>query len=138
MKLARNLRGDLLWAALAGSLAVMCARTQPPTGTPDAAPTPSSIATLVEGGIAVLNGTCTLLEGVTDNQTLISICASAEEVAGIVQFISGLLRHGETADAGPCTIIPGSTLCATKSELGRAITFTVQKRRAVFFKDASP
>lgn len=96
------------------------------------APTPGE----VEAGAAGAQGLCTLLEGVTQNQTVISICATVEEIALIAAFVATLVRHGELADAGACTPLPGTIVCATKAELGQAIPLVLAKRRALFVSDA--
>lgn len=93
---------------------------------------------LVEAGVGIVDNTCTLLEGFTQNQTVITICAYVEEVATIATFIVNFLRHGATqaADAGTCTPLPGTGVCATKSELGQAIQLIVQKRKVRLMLDA--
>lgn len=104
-------------------------------GGADAGPPPPSTAELVEAGITVVNSTCALLEGVTQSLTVVSICATLEEVATIATFVSQFLkRELPYADAAPlpCTPLPGTEVCATREELGRGIVFVLAKRRARF------
>jgi len=92
--------------------------------------------TYVEAGTAVATDLCTLLEGWTENQTVISICATIEEVLLIASTLVPLLP-AEAADAGVCTLLPETTACATKKQIGRGIQIVLLKRRARLLLDAS-
>lgn len=81
-------------------------------------------------------GLCTRLEGVTDNQTIISICATIEEIAYVVSILGPILSRD--ADGGACTPIPTTTVCATPIQMGRAIRALLEKRRGLFLLDAGP
>lgn len=120
----------LMLAFAVGGLGSTCRGA---SGTDAGAPAPPSTAELIEAGIAVVNSTCTLLEGVTQNLTVVSICATLEEVATIATFVSQFLKR-ELPYTGaaplPCTPIPGTEVCATREELGRGIVFVLAKRRA--------
>ena len=107
---------------------VACKPSSGPVDAADSGP-------LIEAGVAVVDSGCALLEGITQNQTVISICATVEEIASMVGFIAQFLRHGSATDAGACTMLPGTTFCATKSEMGAAIQFVLQKRAARFALD---
>lgn len=93
------------------------------------------IVNAIDAGTEIANGACTFLEGITQNQTVISICASVEEVAALVGFVSSFLRHGQLVDAGACTAVPNTNLCATRAEIGQGISFLVAKRQAMFMLD---
>lgn len=89
-------------------------------------PAVPSGATL-EAGVVGVDGICTLLEGITENQTVISICATVEEVAWIVATFAPLLDP--TKDAGPIAT-------HTPQEMGKIIQATVVHRRARLLLDA--
>ncbi len=93
--------------------------------------------TYVEAGTPVAKNVCSLLEGWTENQTIISICADVEEVLLIASTLIPLLS-AEAADAGVCTMLPGTTACATKRQIGRGIQIVLLKRRARLLLDAGP
>lgn len=97
----------------------------------------SNPAPLVEAGEGIVDNTCTLLTGLTQNQTVISICATVEEVATIAAYVGSFLRHGDFVDAGACTPLAHTGVCATRSELGQAIQLVTAKRRARYLIDAS-
>jgi hypothetical protein len=92
--------------------------------------------TIVEAGVQpVVTEACTWLEGVTDNTTVLSICATAEEVLLIVGILTPLLAKEGAPDAA-CTILPNTKICATKKQLGPAILQIVERRRARLLLDA--
>jgi hypothetical protein len=79
-------------------------------------------------------GLCTRLEGVTDNQTIIAICATVEEIAYVVSVLGPIL--GRETDAGACTQIPSTKVCATPLQMGRGIQAVLEKRRGLLLLDA--
>lgn len=105
----------LIVALIGIELAAACAPAMPS----------ESPTTIIEAGGAVANDACRFLEGVTQNQTLISICASVEEIALIATAIAPFLK---TDDAGPCTTLPGTNVCATKALLGQGIQIVLANR----------
>lgn len=92
----------------------------------------------VEAGITVANDTCKFLEGVTDNQTLINVCATVEEIAWMVGIFAPLLKPAEQADASTCKPVPSTKFCATPRDTGRMIQGLVSLRHARLMLDASP
>ncbi len=72
---------------------------------------------------------CTVVEALTPDQTVESVCAMAPEVASIVAFIAST-----RADAGParyaerCKLIPTTTVCATNAETLAAVRAVKAKR----------
>ena len=102
-------------------------------GCPSGAKTPTIDA---EAGVAAIDNTCSFLEGLTDNGTVISICATVEEIASIAALVVPFLAVAP--DAGPrvCTVLPGRTECATKQEIGKGITQVLSKRRARLLIDS--
>ena len=139
--LKRTFKIDLLWGLFAGIMAVlfctflMHCTPVPVNPTHDADASATQSPDYVEAGVQVATGACTFLQGITQNQTVISICATIEEVAQIATFIGSFLRHGEIVDAGSCTVLPNSRVCATPAELGKAISFVVTKRQSLFMLD---
>jgi len=126
----RVLLGEAIQIALAfvgAVLAVVMLQGCTPSQVPDAGP-------IVEAGAGVANGVCSILEGVTDNQTVISVCATVEEVATIAAWILTFVR-ADTTDAGACTSLT-TNVCATRAEIGRGIQLVLAKRRAILFVDA--
>jgi hypothetical protein len=122
----------VMLSALFGLVGVEDACT--PSGNPD-------VGKIVEAGVPAISGVCTLLEGITDNQTVITICADAQELFTIGGIISSLLPKTEQVEAGivvPCTMLiinSGVSICATKQQLGQAIPVVLAKRRAKFLLD---
>ncbi len=82
---------------------------------------------------------CQLLEGLTENRTVINVCATVEEVADIANTIIRLFpsrKLGASPDGGAaCTPLPKTSVCATREELGPAIQALVAKRRAALLRD---
>jgi len=95
---------------------------------------PSEAPGLLEAGAPPVGAICTWLEGLTSNQTVISICADAEEVLQIATQIAPLLSP--QADGGTCTPLPGTTVCATREQLGPAIQQVLRRRQARLIIDA--
>ena len=87
----------------------------------------------VEAGVSTVNDGCTFLEGITDNRTVISVCATVEEVAWLVSTFLPLLIAG---DAGACQPIQGTALCLTPLQTGRAVQAITQRRIGRFLLDA--
>lgn len=92
-------------------------------------------APVIEAGTAVANDVCSLIEGIDDDSAVRSICATVDEVAQIISFVT-MLRG---ADAGArereiaeCTPLPGTAFCATSRERAKAILFVVRTRMARF------
>ena len=138
-KLSREFKIDVAWGVVGGAVtAVVCAVllncSPKPVTTPNDAD--ATAPNYVEAGTQVASGVCTLLEGVTQNQTVISICATVEEVAAVVAYISTFLRHGEAIDAGTCTVLSGSKLCATKQEVGQGISLLIVERQMQLMRDS--
>jgi len=84
----------------------------------------------VEAAVEVVDGTCTLLEGLTKNQTVLTICATVEELATVAAFVASFLRPASVVEAEPsaCTVVANT--CATRAELGPAIELILRKRDA--------
>ena len=87
---------------------------------------------------AVVSGACSWLEGITPGGTLVTICAVAEELLQIADFVRTLLGAASSPDAGACTAIPTTNVCATKAQMGQAILEVLAKRRARLALDGGP
>lgn len=138
MTLSRTMKIDLLWALFGGIFTVLVlyacqgCKTSPPA---DAG------ITEVEAGQAVVTDACTLLTGVTQNQTVIAVCATIEEIAQVVALIATL----RTADGGhpplsaeslTCFPVPNNKLfCATPQEIGIGVTALLDARKARLTRD---
>ncbi len=100
-------------------------------------PAPSPEAAL-DAGSRVVGTLCQFLEGITENDTLVTVCATAEEVLLIAQILAPLLASSSDAGSNErCTRLPETEVCATKHQLGKAIPIVLEKRRAFFMLDAS-
>jgi hypothetical protein len=114
--------------AIASAAAALCAC--PPGATN---PTTDPDAGVVETGPGgTMNGLCSLLEGLDDSGAVRTICATADEIASLVSFIT-MLRSDR--DAGPpaalsCTNLPKTTFCATKQEVAKGVLFLTRARAA--------
>lgn len=95
---------------------------------------PSEAPGLLEAGAPPVGAICTWLEGLTSNKTVIAICADAEEVLQIATQIAPLLSP--QTDAGACTPLPGTSVCATREQLGPAIQRVLYRRQARLLLDA--
>lgn len=123
----------LVFAACGGSVVALpetgC-KTTPPVNVPD----------VVEAGTQVSNDICSLIEGIDDNGTIRTICATVQEIADIIAFVTTLRQ----ADAGltarivrnACDPLPGTTFCATSAERSKGIAFVLQRRAALLMLDA--
>ena len=96
----------------------------------------SPIPVITDAGTAIVDNSCTLLEGITQNQTIISVCATIEEIATIASYVANFLHKGATADAGTCTSLGKTGVCATKAEIGQGIQLILEKRRIKLLLDA--
>lgn len=107
------------------------------------APAPATITPIVQAGV---NATCTMLEGVTPNKTVLQVCATAEEVAAVADLIARVLRTekprsatlsgAQTAAEGGCTPLVGTAVCASREELGVALPVLLARRAAPFQLEA--
>jgi len=114
-------KSDIIIGLLGGTFAVMitgeaCKNANAP------------VAQVEEAGTAIVKDECQLMTGITQNQTILTVCATAEEVLYIATLVSGFLRHGQSVDAGTCTPLKGTAVCATPEELGKALVSVIQKR----------
>lgn len=88
----------------------------------------------VEAGIISVTAGCQFLKGVTDNQTVIAVCATLEEVAFIASLFTPLLDT--FPDAESCTyILPERNLCLTEEQIGQGILAVVERRKARLARD---
>ncbi len=95
------------------------------------APTPGQVG-------AVADATCTLLAAFAGGPEEQAICATADDLIALETDIRGtravaLVDAGSTGHAmgrklEPCSIVPGTTLCATQTELAAAIKSRKAKR----------
>lgn len=107
-----------------------------------ACPPSTSPREVVAVAVQAADAACTLLEGITPNRTVVQVCATAEEVGAVAEFISGFLRHGtprtatlggaQAAAEGRCTPLPGTPVCATREELGAGVQALLVRRRTVY------
>lgn len=102
---------------------------------------PSTPADHVDAGIAAVEATCSFLEGFTENKTVISVCATLEEIGFIADTILSLFpasrerKSSAAPDGGAtCALLSGTTVCATRAEVGAGIKALVQKRRALLLE----
>lgn len=86
---------------------------------------------------------CELLEAVTDDGTVKTICAKADEISAIIDFVQPFLKKadgGVFASTGPCRVIKstssGAEVCAPMPVLAAAIDRTVAKRQSLLIRDA--
>lgn len=91
-----------------------------------AVPSPATL----EAGANGVEGICTLLEGVTENQTVISVCATVEEIAWMVATFMPFFAS--SADGGTCMALE----CASPAQKGTMIQGLLGHRRARLFLDA--
>jgi hypothetical protein len=91
---------------------------------------------VVEAGAPVATGVCSFLEGVLPDGTIATICATVEEILLIVSVVAPLIAADGVPEAGTCTILPGTTVCATRAQVGRGIAAVLQQRRARLMIDA--
>lgn len=105
---------------------------------------PRSPTTLVEAGTGVATGVCSLLEGIDDDGAIRNICATVDEIAQVIAFVTTLRTKPDAArpDAAivvyRCENLPGTTFCATSSERAKAVLFLVRARMARFTLEPPP
>lgn len=97
---------------------------------------PSSPHVDAEAGVAAVNSTCTFLDGITQDQTVENVCATAEEIAQAVSAIAPLLDRVDAG--GGCAPVPGSNVCATPRQRGMMIEQIVRARRWRLLLDGGP
>ena len=86
-----------------------------------------------EAGIISVTAGCQFLTGLTDNQTVIAICATVEEIAFIASLFTPLLDTVPTED---CTYLPPpQRVCLTPNQLGTGILAVVEQRKARLMRD---
>jgi hypothetical protein len=112
--------------ALIAALALPSLAACPPSVPPE----PPTV--YVEAGSAAVKEGCSFLEGITSNKTVISICATVEEIAYIVSNLLPVFARATVADAGPCEALA----CLTPEQRGAAIRRVLERRRARLFLDA--
>lgn len=91
---------------------------------------PADAGAVTEAGTVVVTDVCSLIEGIDNDGTIRSVCATVEEVAQIIAFILTLRTVQDAGAPGQCTTLPNSTFCATSPERAKAITFVVRERAA--------
>ena len=99
--------------------------------------TPGGVEDAAAGLAPIGDALCKWIEGLTDVGAIVTICAVAEELGLIASVVAPLLGS-ESPDAGPCMTIPTTTVCATKSEIGKGIEVVLDRRRARLLLDAGP
>lgn len=88
---------------------------------------PSSPAT-IQTEKALAGAACTAVQAVAKNGAVDTLCANRDEIVALVDFVAHRAA-GTQADAGmmarlaPCTVIPGTQVCATNDELRDGIAF---------------
>jgi len=111
---------SLLVATL--SLALQCGPKAPP-------PPPPAVA--LDAGSRVVGTLCHFLEGITENDTVITICATAEELLTIAGIVAPLLAdQNDGGLATRCIVIPETDVCATKRQIGKGIAVVLEQRRS--------
>jgi hypothetical protein len=91
---------------------------------------------MVEAGVAVAVGVCSLIEGVDESGTVRNICATVEEIATIVQFVLTLRTTPDAGPSGACAVLPGSSLCVSSAERAKGILFVARVRERRLMLDA--
>jgi len=90
----------------------------------------------VEAGIISVTAGCQFLKGVTENETVIAICATVEEIAFIASLFTPLLDT--FPDAESCTYLPPpQRVCLTDKQIGQGIISVVDQRRSRLWLDAA-
>jgi len=91
---------------------------------------PGIVTFPADAAVQTVDGVCTLLEGITQDRTVLDVCATVEEIATIAAFIALHVRRdlGAPDAAAPCTVV--ANMCATSEELGPALQFILAKRVA--------
>ncbi len=80
----------------------------------------------VEAGIISVTAGCQFLTGLTQNQTVISICATVEEIAYIVSLFTPFFDgHPDAA----CVYLPGDVNCLSYEQVGTGIQAVVERRK---------
>ncbi len=139
MKLSRTMKIDLIWALFGGLITAVITLYC----LPSCKPSPSSPIVEVEAGppIAPL-GPCSLLQGVTQNQTVIAVCVTVEEVANLVSTITRLRAadggHPALSDVAlTCFPLAGQPklFCATPLEIGTGLQEVVKVRGARLMRE---
>ncbi len=64
---------------------------------------------------------CTLIEAVAEDTTVESVCATAPEVAEIIDWIATSAPDARAKRVAMCARIPTTSVCATNAETLRAI-----------------
>ncbi len=116
------------FAAFAALVLFACKPVGGPIADADSGP-------IVEAGVQVVTGVCSLLEGVDSTGTVASICATVEEIAAAVAFILTLRSDRDAGVPAACQYLPGTTLCATATERVKAVRFIAAKRAAILTID---
>lgn len=88
-----------------------------------------------EAGAPLSGGSrCENLQGATDSGAVLIVCLTVEEIAYVVSLLVPML--GLSADAGACTIVPTTTVCAPPLAIGRALSKVLDQRRGRLMRDA--
>ncbi len=76
----------------------------------------------VEAAVGIADGACTVIEGVTNDGTVRTVCATVEEVGAIANFINKLRESdaGTKAYRGQACVQVG-TVCATSYERAQGV-----------------
>jgi hypothetical protein len=96
-----------------------------------------------DGGQVTESGVsrCYDLQGATDSAVVLVVCLTVEEIAYVVSLLVpalGASVDGGSKDAGACTTVPTTSVCASPRAIGGALTKVLERRRAQLYRDASP
>jgi len=93
----------------------------------------------VEAGEQIGSGVCSLLEGIDDSGVLRTICATLPEIAAVASFILTLrtITDGGTSAQLNCTVLSGTSVCASKQEIAKGILHISKMRQMRLSRDAS-
>lgn len=93
-------------------------------------------AGLADAVATTVSGVCSLIEGVDSNGTVATICAYVTEVVDILVPFILTLRGGDAGAPQGCTMLPGTSFCATPAERAKAINFLIHVRQSRLMLDA--
>lgn len=94
--------------------------------------------TRVRDGITLVNAGCHLVQALTDDGAIKSVCATASELSTVAKLL--LAERGDAgstrARSGGCVVLPTTSYCATGAETARGIDAIVAQRVGWFSLDA--
>ncbi len=85
---------------------------------------------IVEAGTPVVQAVCQLVEGITRDGTVKSVCATLEEILEIASPFLMARREGGAplAASGSCEPLPNTAYCATKEEKAEIVRLVGERR----------